>query len=63
MCLHEMIHNNSHFQFVFVILSQAFDAELMASIPEMLEEAEIKLDFSNHHYVENLRNLFIFLWH
>ena len=53
---HEMIHNNSHFQFVFVILSQAFDAELMASIPEMLEEGN-KTDFSNHGYAENLREL------
>lgn len=51
---HEMVHNNSDFQ--RFPMSEGFDVELMASLPEMLMP-ENKIDLANHGYASTVREL------
>lgn len=51
---HEMVHGNINIE--KWPLSEAFDVELMASLPEMLYE-ENKTDFPSHGYASDIREL------
>jgi hypothetical protein len=51
---HEMVHNNINIE--KFPMSEAFDVELMASLPEMLYE-ENHLDFATHGYAKDIREL------